>query len=84
MWDSFRPSHFEIVSNNAGAVDLLVNNLVNGFVIDPLKPDELLAAMRELDHNEPRQARMAEATAEASERGDVSRFVAAVGRLGAT
>lgn len=70
-----------IVSNNAGAVDLLVDNLVNGYVIDPKKPRELLAAMEALDRNEKLHAEMSRAALEASERGDVRHFVTAVREL---
>lgn len=70
-----------IVSNNVGAVDLMVDNLINGYVIDPHKPAELLAAMTAIDGDEAAHSRMSRAAFEASERGDARRFVERVERL---
>jgi glycosyltransferase involved in cell wall biosynthesis len=70
-----------IISRNAGATDDLVGNLVNGFVINPVDPDEIVAAMVLLDRDEALHKRMSNAALEASALGDVSHFVTAIRQL---
>lgn len=70
-----------IVSNRAGAVDLLVDNLVNGIEVDPLSRAGLVAAMAEIARDEARWERFSLAAREASERGSAAHFAAAVARL---
>lgn len=70
-----------IVSRRAGATDELVDNLVNGFLIDPRDEQQLLAAMLLLDRDEALYRRMAQAALEASERGDAREFVRGAEKL---
>lgn len=70
-----------IVSNRAGATDELVENLINGFVIDPLSIEQIVAAMIELAGDPARHARMAASAWAASERGDACHFAQAVAEL---
>lgn len=67
-----------IVSANAGAVDVLVDHAMNGFVIDPRDPQDMLEAMIALDRDEAMWRRMSAAALAASERGDVRHFVRSV------
>jgi len=67
-----------IVSVNAGAVDVLIDQGMNGFAVDPDNPQDLYEAMIALDHSEVLWRRMSAAALAASERGDVRHFVRSV------
>ncbi len=67
-----------LVSSNAGAVEQMIDNGVNGWIVDPSSPLALIAAMRMLDQDPSAWARMAAAAAEDSYRGDVPCFVEGV------
>ena len=70
-----------IVSTNAGAVDVLVDEGENGIVVNPYSEDELLAAMTRVASDEHAWRKMSAAAKAASPRGDVRRFVQAVKAL---
>lgn len=70
-----------IVSRRAGAVDLLLEDQRNGYVVDPRSVDEICAAMMALDCDESRWRRMSAAAESAAERADVRHFVASVEQL---
>ena len=70
-----------LVSANAGAVDELIDNGVNGWIIDPYRPEALIAAMALLDRDETVWTRTSEAANATAERGDVRHFVAGVAAL---
>lgn len=70
-----------LVSANAGAVDELVDNGVNGWIVDPYRPAALIAAMTLLDRDEAAWKRASEAAEALAERGDVRHFVAGVRAL---
>lgn len=70
-----------LVSANAGAVDELVDNGVNGWIVDPCRPEALIAAMTLLDRDEAVWNRSSDAAAASAERGDVRHFVAGVAAL---
>ena len=69
-----------IVSRNAGAVDLLVDDGGNGIVIDPQDEQALVDAMRALDR-EVRWQPMRSAARDSAPRGDVRQFVEGVETL---
>lgn len=64
-----------IVSDNAGAVDLLIDDGVNGIVIDPRDEDGLVAAMHSVSASESGWQAMRKAALRSAPRGDVQRFV---------
>ena len=70
-----------LVSTNAGAVDGLIDNGVNGWLVDPWRPAGLVAAMALLDRDEAAWRAASVAASASSERGDVRHFVAGVLRL---
>lgn len=63
-----------LVSWNAGAVDTMIDNGINGWIIDPRSPRALAAAMTRLDRNADEWAAMARAAGEDSWRGDSAVF----------
>lgn len=70
-----------LVSANAGAVDDLVDNGVNGWIVDPHRPQALIAAMSLLDRDRATWEQAARAAAATAERGDVRHFVSGVAAL---
>jgi L-malate glycosyltransferase len=70
-----------LVSANAGAVEALIDNGVNGWVIDPRRGKALGAAMTLLDRSEPIWQAASVAAQATSERGEVRHFVAGVKAL---
>lgn len=70
-----------LVSGKAGAVDALVDNGVNGWIIDPLRPQALITAMSLLDRDPAVWANARAAAATSAERGDVCHFVDGVRAL---
>lgn len=70
-----------LISSNAGAVDELVDNGVNGWIIDPHRPQALIAAMALLDRDRLTWVKAAQAAAATAERGDVRHFVSGVAAL---
>jgi glycosyltransferase involved in cell wall biosynthesis len=70
-----------LVSSNAGAVDELIDNGVNGWIVDPYRPAALIAAMALLDRDEAVWTAASEAAWASAERGDVRHFVAGVAAL---
>ena len=70
-----------IVSANVGAADLLVENLVTGYVVPALSVDALAAAMLETGADEARWRTMASAVAERRPLADVMHTVEAVADL---
>lgn len=70
-----------LVSANAGAVDLMIDNGVNGWIVDPASPRALLAAMLCLDEDGAEWARMAAAARDDSYRGDSHIFAEGVAAL---
>lgn len=70
-----------LVSANAGAVDDLVDNGVNGWIVDPHRPQALIAAMSLLDRDRETWEQAARAAAATAERGDVRHFVSGVAAL---
>jgi len=70
-----------LVSANAGAVDDLIDNGVNGWIVDPYRPEALVSAMALLDREEAVWRRASEAAAASAERGDTRHFVAGLAAL---
>jgi glycosyltransferase involved in cell wall biosynthesis len=70
-----------IVSENVGARDALVRNLVNGFVIEPDSAEGLSRAMHILSSSPETWQGMARESATLAPRGDTGRFVEAVAAL---
>ena len=70
-----------LVSANAGAVDELIDNGVNGWIIDPYRPAALEATMALLDRDAATWERAAAAARASSGRADVGLFVLGVGNL---
>jgi len=70
-----------LVSVNAGAVDTMIDNGVNGWIVDPHSPRALAFAMSRLDQDEQEWGRMAQAARDDSRRGDAAEFAAGVARL---
>ncbi|WP_114521337.1 glycosyltransferase [Altererythrobacter sp. ZODW24] len=70
-----------LVSSNAGAVDVMIDNGVNGWVINPRSPAALAAAMTSLSDDESCWKTMASAAQTDSLRGDANHFVTAVAKL---
>ncbi|MGE8141576.1 glycosyltransferase [Novosphingobium sp. NPDC080210] len=70
-----------LVSANAGAVDELIDNGVNGWIVDPYRPQALIAAMALLDRDETVWTKASEAANTTAERGDVRHFVSGVAAL---
>lgn len=73
-----------LVSVNAGSVDELVDNGVNGWIVDPYRPAALVAAMARFDRDEQEWQRASTAALASSERGDVDHFVAGIMSLTAS
>jgi glycosyltransferase involved in cell wall biosynthesis len=69
------------VSSNAGAIDVMIDNGVNGWIIDPRSPTSLVAAMKRLDGSEAAWEAMARAAQADCWRGDAAAFVDAVAEL---
>lgn len=67
-----------ILSDNAGARDLLIRSAVNGFVVEPDNPAGLAFFMRALAEDEALWARMAHAATAAAAGGDVAEFCRAI------
>lgn len=65
-----------LISTVPGAVDGLIDNGVNGWVVDPYRPAGLAAAMALLDRDEGVWANASAAALASAERGDVGHFVA--------
>lgn len=63
-----------IVSSNAGAVDVLVENLGNGIVIDPNNPETITRAMDHVAQDETRWAAMSHHASATASRGDAACF----------
>lgn len=70
-----------LASSQAGAVDELIDHAGNGWVIDPHRPEELIAAMALLDRDEAVWQAAGAAALASAERGDVRHFVAGVKAL---
>jgi L-malate glycosyltransferase len=70
-----------LVSSNAGAVDGLIDSGVNGWVIDPYRPEALVAAMTLLDRDEAAWQAASAAALGSAGRGDVVHFVSGVKAL---
>lgn len=70
-----------LVSSNAGAVDGLLDNGVNGWVIDPYRSASLEAAMAILDRDEEVWSQASLAALQSADRGDASHFANAVRAL---
>ncbi|MBO9602024.1 MAG: glycosyltransferase family 4 protein [Novosphingobium sp.] len=70
-----------ICSINAGAADVLVDNLVNGFLVSPHESATIAGAMEMLHRDPALHERMAAAAAAAAPRGDARLFADAVGAL---
>lgn len=67
-----------IASTAVGARDVLVRNLVNGFVIEPQSAESLAEAMRLLASDEARWRRMSAASNERAWLGDADRLADAI------
>lgn len=67
-----------IVSAQAGASDLLVRNLVNGYQVQPDDQATIVEAMCAVASDETRWAQMSAQSLIVAERGDVARFADAV------
>ncbi|MFC3175193.1 glycosyltransferase [Novosphingobium bradum] len=67
-----------IVSNEVGARDLLVRNLVNGFVVDSHSPEAIAEAMRQMSADEAAWRAMARASRERAWMGDAERLADAL------
>jgi glycosyltransferase involved in cell wall biosynthesis len=70
-----------LVSQNAGAVDELVDNGVNGWIVDPYRPAALVAAMALFDRDAAAWQSASVAALGSAERGDVRHFVLAAKQL---
>ncbi len=70
-----------IVTSNAGAIDVLVENLGNGIVIDPHNRESIVLAMAHLGTSEANWRQMRDRTQATATRGDAARFTEAVQRL---
>lgn len=70
-----------LVSSNAGSVDELIDNGVNGWIVDPYRPAALVSAMARLDRDEHEWYEASAAALESSERGGVDHFVASIRSL---
>ena len=70
-----------LLSTNAGAADVMIDNGVDGWLIDPVRPGALVAAMVRLSADEGEWHRAATAAAAGASRGDTPRFVEGVRAL---
>lgn len=70
-----------LISTKPGAVDDLIDNGVNGWLVDPWRPAGLVAAMALLDRDEAAWRAASIAASACSERGDVRHFVSATRML---
>ncbi len=70
-----------LISTKPGAVDDLIDNGVNGWLVDPWRPAGLVAAMVLLDRDKATWSAASAVASASSERGDVRHFVEAVKRL---
>lgn len=70
-----------LLSSNAGAVDEMIDNGVNGWIVDPYRPAALVNAMALLDRDEATWRAASVAASAASERGDVRHFTGSVRAL---
>lgn len=70
-----------LISTVPGAVDDLIDNSVNGWVVDPYRPAGLVAAMALLDRDEAVWAKASAAALASAERGNATHFVAGVKTL---
>ena len=82
--EAFANSLPAIISHQCGAVDILLDEGVNGFAIDALSEDELYAAMTRIGTDEALWRRMSAAARGTAPRGDVVLFVDAVRKLSGT
>ena len=73
-----------LVSANAGAVDLMIDNGVNGWIVDPGNPRALTAAMTRLAGDVDAWTAMARAARDDSRRGDSAVFAVGVEALSGT
>lgn len=79
--EAFANSLPAIISSQCGAVDVLLDEGENGFVIDAESEDELYAAMTKIGTDEALWRRMSVAAGASAPRGDVRHFLAAVRSL---
>ena len=70
-----------LISTKPGAADGLIDNGVNGWLVDPWRPAGLIAAMTLLDRDEQAWRAASTAASVSSERGDVRHFINAVKAL---
>jgi glycosyltransferase involved in cell wall biosynthesis len=70
-----------LISTKPGAADGLIDNGVNGWLVDPWRPAGLVAAMALLDRDEQAWQSASAAAAASSERGDVRHFVSGIRHL---
>ncbi len=70
-----------LISTKPGAVDDLIDNGVNGWLVDPWRPAGLVAAMVLLDRDQAAWQAASVAASASSERGDVRHFVSSVRAL---
>ena len=70
-----------LVSARAGAVEGLIDNGCNGWIIDPVRPQALIAAMARLDRDRAAWQAVRQAAWHSAQRGDVQVFVAALRTL---
>jgi L-malate glycosyltransferase len=70
-----------IASPQVGACDLLVRNLINGFVVECARPDGLAAAMAAMAADEASWRKMVAASHDLAEWGDTARLADAIEAL---
>ena len=70
-----------LISPIPGAVDGLIDNAVNGWLVDPHRPEVMAVAMALLDRDEAIWRSASAAALASAERGDVRHFVAGVSKL---
>lgn len=70
-----------LVSPAPGAVDGLIDNGINGWIVAPDRPEIMVAAMSLLDRNEAAWRQATAAARISARRGDVAHFVAGVRAL---
>lgn len=70
-----------LVTTNAGAADMMIDNGVDGWLIDPVRPGALVGAMLRLSGDEGEWRRAAMAAAAGASRGDTPHFVEGVRAL---
>lgn len=70
-----------IVSNRAGAVDVLVDNLINAYVVDPYSEVQMVAAMAMMSSDKAVHRAMSQAALTTCEDGDSKHFATAISAL---